>query len=52
MTIEIAIATALLIIFGTLLSIIIHAMFFQKDDIDDVEISKEDLIEWIKKCKL
>lgn len=52
MTIEIAIATALLITCGTLLSIIIHAMFFKKNDIDDVEISKEDLIEWIKKCKL
>ena len=52
MTIEIAIATALLIICGTFLSIIIHAMFFQKDDIDNVEISKDELIEWIKKCKL
>jgi len=52
MTIEIAIATALLITCGTILSIIIHAMFFQKDDIDNVEISKDELIEWIKKCKL
>ena len=49
MTIEIAIATAILIICGTFLSIIIHAMFFQKDDIEDIEISKEELIEWIKK---
>ena len=49
MTIEIAIATALLIICGTFLSIIIHAMFFQKDDIEDAEMTKEELIEWIKK---
>lgn len=52
MTIEIAIATALLIICGTFLLIIIHAMFFQKDDINDVEINKDELIEWIKKIKL
>ena len=52
MTIEIAIATALLIICGVFLSIIIHAMFFQKDDINDVEINKDELIEWIKKLDL
>jgi hypothetical protein len=52
MTIQIAIATALLIICGVFLSIIIHAMFFKKDDINNVEINKEELIEWIKKCKL
>lgn len=52
MNIQIAIATIILIICGLLLSIIIHAMFFQRDDIDDVEISKEELIEWIKKCKI
>lgn len=45
-------AYAIILIASILLFIIIHAMFFQKDDIDDVEISKEDLIEWIKKCKL
>lgn len=45
-------AYAILLIASILLFIIIHAMFFVKDDIDDVEISKEDLIEWIKKCKL
>jgi len=46
------IAVALITTCSIFLSIILHALFFGNDDIDDVELTKQELIEWIKKCKL
>lgn len=46
------IAVALITTCSIFLSIILHALFFGNGDIEDAEMTKEELIEWIKKCKL
>jgi hypothetical protein len=46
------IAVALITTCSIFLSIILHALFFAKDDIDDIEINKDELIDFIKKIKL
>ena len=41
------IAVALITTCSIFLSIILHALFFGNGDIEDVEMTKEELIEWI-----
>lgn len=46
------IAVALITTCSIFLSIILHALFFGNGDIEDAEMTKEELIEWIKKLDL